>query len=187
MSAELTIEELEAALEESRAQTRAAFENRAYMYAYIYSELAAEIGREAAIEIMKRATYRRGLETGRKYAAAAEAGDLAEVGRIFVEGSPCEGALFEPAIEELEEGRLVLSMSACPLENAWRSLGLPAEEVDTLCEIAAAVDEGTFEGAGLDLDVPRPPRDRGLPALPARTRGARLGVARRRSTVRRVS
>ena len=36
--------------------------------------------------------------------------------------------------------------------NAWRTAGLPAEEIDTLCEIAAAVDEGTFAGAGLDLE-----------------------------------
>jgi hypothetical protein len=144
-------EQLKVALDKSRAETLAAFQNRAYMYAHIYEELAGEIGREPAVEIMKRAIYRRGLEVGRKYAEAAEAGDLAEVGRIFVEGSPCEGAFFEPAIEELEEGRLVLRMCACPLEQAWRSMGLSAEEIDTLCEIAAAVDEGTFEGAGLDL------------------------------------
>jgi hypothetical protein len=151
MSADKTVEELQAALDKSRAETRASFENRAFMYAYLYEELAEELGRDRAVEIMKRAIYRRGLEVGRKYAAAAEAGDLAEVGRIFVDGSPCEGAFFEPAIEELQEGRLVLRMCSCPLENAWRSLGLPAEEIDTLCEIAAAVDEGTFEGAGLDL------------------------------------
>jgi hypothetical protein len=151
MSDALTREELLAALENSRAETRAAFENRAFIYAYIYEELAAEVGREPAVEIMKRATYRRGLEVGRKYAPAAEKGDLAEIGRIFVEGSPCAGTLFEPAIEELENGRLVLRMCNCPLENAWHSLGLPDDEIDTLCEIAAAVDEGTFEGAGLDL------------------------------------
>jgi predicted ArsR family transcriptional regulator len=132
--------ELEAALDRSRAETRSAFENRALMYAYLYEELVEELGGERAVEVMKRAIYRRGLEVGRKYAQAAEAGDLAEVGRIFVDGSPCEGAFFEPAIEELEEGRLVLRMCACPLVDAWRGIGLPAEEIDTLCEIAAAVD-----------------------------------------------
>jgi hypothetical protein len=148
---DLTTEELEAALTRSRAETRAAFENRALMYAYLYEELVEEIGRERAVEVMKRGIYRRGLEVGRKYAAAAGKGDLAEVGRIFVDGSPCGGALFEPAIDELSDGRLVLRMCACPLAETWRAAGLPAEEVDTLCEIAAAVDEGTFEGAGLDL------------------------------------
>ena len=147
----LTPEELEAALEKSRAETRSAFENRALMYAYIYEELAEEFGRDRAVELMKRAIYRRGLEVGRKYAAAADASDLAEVGRIFVDGSPCGGAFFEPGIEELEDGRLVLRMCACPLIDAWRAAGIDAEEIDTLCEIAAAVDEGTFEGPGLDL------------------------------------
>lgn len=143
--------QLEADLAKSRAETRAAFENRAFMYAYLYEELRDRLGEEEAVELMKRAIYRRGLEVGRKYAQAAETGDLAEVGRIFVSGSPCEGGMFEPGIEELEDGRLVLRMNGCPLVDAWRSIGLPAEEIDTLCEIAAAVDEGTFEGAGLDL------------------------------------
>jgi hypothetical protein len=151
MGDDSTTEGLKAALEKSRAETLAAFENRALMYAYLYEELAEELGRERAVEVMKRAIYRRGLEVGRKYAASAEAGDLAKVGRIFVDGSPCDGAFFEPGIEELEDGRLVLRMEACPLVDAWRGIGLPAEEIDTLCEIAAAVDEGTFEGAGLDL------------------------------------
>lgn len=146
-----TIEELESALAKSRAETRAAFENRAYMYAYIYEELAAALGKEEAVALMKRAIYRRGLEVGTKYRSAAEKADLIEVGSIFCEGSPCEGGLFEPGIEESSAGHIVLRMTACPLVDAWRSIGLPAEEVDTLCEIAAAVDEGTFAGAGLDL------------------------------------
>jgi len=143
---------VDAALARSRAETRAAFANRALMYAAIFDELEAELGTERATALMKRAIYRRGLDIGRKYRAAAEAGDLDEVGRLFVEGSPCEGALFEPAVDEApERGRVVLRMTACPLADAWREAGLGSERVDLLCEIAAAVDEGTFEGAGLDL------------------------------------
>jgi hypothetical protein len=149
--AEHSIESLGDELAKSRAETRAAFETRAYMYAYIYEELAKEIGKDKAIEIMKRAIYRRGLEVGKKYRDAAQKADMIEVGRIFCDGSPAEGSLFEPGITETGEGHLVLHMEACPLVSAWQSMGLPAEEVDTLCEIAAAVDEGTFAGAGLDL------------------------------------
>lgn len=140
------------ALEKSRAETRAAFENRALMYYYIYEELAGELGAERATEIMKRAIHRRGLEVGRKYREAAERGDFAEVGRIFCSGSPCGGSLFEPGIEEQDEGHIVLRMTGCPLVDVWRRQGLGPDEVDRMCEIAAAVDEGTFEGAGLDLD-----------------------------------
>lgn len=139
-------------LEKARAETRASFENRALMYAYIYDELEAEVGAERAAELLKRAIHRRGLEIGEKYRPAAEAGDLDEVGRLFVEGSPSEGALFEPAVDEPPvQGRMVLRMTACPLADAWRAAGYDAEKVDTLCDIAAAVDHGTFDAAGLDL------------------------------------
>lgn len=140
------------ALERSRAETRAAFHNRALMYAAIFEELSAEMGEERATELMKRAIHRRGIEVGRKYRPAAEAGDLDEVGRIFCEGSPCGGTLFEPGVQERSEGAIVLRMTACPLLDAWREAGLDEARRDLLCEIAAAVDEGTFEGAGLELE-----------------------------------
>jgi len=141
-----------AALATSRAETHAAFANRALMYRHIFDVLEEEYGAERATELMKRAIYRRGVEVGQRYRAAAEAGDLEEVGRLFVEGSPADGALFEPAIDEAAaDDRIVLSMTACPLAEAWREAGLPEERVDQLCDIAAAVDEGTFEGAGVRL------------------------------------
>lgn len=139
-------------LEQSRAETRAAFENRALMYAYIYDELESEVGAERAAEILKRAVHRRGLEIGEKYRPAVKAGDLEAVGRMFVESSPAEGALFEPAVDEPPaDGRTVLRMTACPLADAWRNAGYDESHVDLLCDIAAAVDHGTFEAAGLDL------------------------------------
>jgi hypothetical protein len=146
-------QELEAALEKSRAETRASFENRALMYPYLYDELETEMGAQRATELMKRAIFRRGLEVGQKYREAAQAGDLAEVARLFVDGSPAGGAFFEPGVEELspQGDTVVLRMVSCPLKDAWRTAGYSAEKVDLLCEIAAAVDEGTFEGAGLDL------------------------------------
>ena len=59
--------------------------------------------------------------------------------------------LFHPGVEETGEGRIVLSMTSCPLMDAWRALGLTPEEADVLCEVSAAVDEGTFAAAGLEL------------------------------------
>ncbi len=143
--------DLTAALEQSRGETRAAFGNRALMYYHVFEVLKEELGEERATDVMKRAIYRRGLEVSEKYRAAGEAGDLDEVGRIFCEGSPCQGALFEPGVEDRGEDVIVLRMTACPLVETWRAEGASASEIDTLCAIAAAVDEGTFEGAGLDL------------------------------------
>ena len=146
-------EELQVELEKSRAETRAAFEARALSYAYTYDALEEEFGSDRAAELMKRAIFRRGLEVGQRYREAAQAGDLAEVARLFVDGSPGAGTLFEPGIEEMspEGDRVVLCMTGCPLKDAWITAGYSAEKVDLLCEIAAAIDEGTFEGAGLDL------------------------------------
>ena len=144
-------DEFEGELERSQSETRSAFENRALMYAYMYEEMADELGPERATELMKRAIHRRGLEVGRKYRPAAHARDLEEVGRVFCEGSPCGGQLFEPGVEEEGEERIVLRMTACPLVDAWRAAGLDVDEIEHLCQIAAAVDEGTFEGAGLEL------------------------------------
>jgi hypothetical protein len=138
-------------LERSQAETRAAFETRALMYAAIYEELAREIGPQQAATVMKRAIHKRGLEVGLKYREAASAGDLDEVGRIFVEGSPVGGALFTPGIEERGQDVVVLRMTSCPLVDAWKAQGLDDAAIDVLCEIAAAVDEGTFESAGLEL------------------------------------
>ena len=139
-------------LELARKETRAAFENRAIIYAYILEELEAEVGIERATELMKRAIYKRGLEIGQRYRDAVRAGDLTSVGRTFVTSSPSEGALFEPFVDQAPLcGRTVLAMSACPLVDAWREAGYDDERVDLLCEIAAAVDFGTFEGAGLEL------------------------------------
>lgn len=137
----------------ARAETRDAFANRALIYAYIYDELAGELGAEQATSLLKRAIRRRGTEIGRRYRAAVEAGDLAEVARLFVSGSPCEGTLFEPSMESFdrETGSLILRMDSCPLVDAWRAAGYDETQVDLLCDIAAEVDFGTFEGAGLEL------------------------------------
>jgi predicted ArsR family transcriptional regulator len=143
--------EVDEDVEQARSETRASFENRALMYAYIYEEMADELGADRATDLMKRAIHRRGLEVGRTYRPAVHAADLAEVGQIFCETSPCDGTLFEPSVEGQEEDRIVLRMDACPLLDAWRAAGLDADEIDHLCEISAAVDEGTFEAAGLDL------------------------------------
>ncbi|HEX9093416.1 MAG TPA: L-2-amino-thiazoline-4-carboxylic acid hydrolase [Coriobacteriia bacterium] len=150
-SDQLPVDDPSADLEKARRETRAAFENRALLYRAIFEELAADVGRDRAADIMKRGIRKRGLEVGRKYREAVEARDLRLVGCIFCGDSPCEGALFEPGIESYDGEAIILRMESCPLVDAWESSGLAPEDVDLMCEIAAAVDEGTFDGAGLEL------------------------------------
>jgi hypothetical protein len=145
--------ELEAELEKAREETRDAFANRALMTAHIFDVLEEELGTDRATELLKRAVYRRGREIAERYRAAVEAGNLDEVGRIFVEGSASSGEIFEPSVEERDADgrRIVLRMNACVHKDTWREAGYAPERVDRLCDIASAVDFGTFEGAGLSL------------------------------------
>lgn len=128
-------------------EVRASFKNRALIYLHIYDELAAELGPEKAREIMKRAIYKRGVEVGRAFQKYAPA-DMKGLCEAFVGGSPAGGALFEPHVERCDEGGIDLTFRRCPLKEAWLEAGLPEEKVALLCEIAATVDYGTFEGIG---------------------------------------
>jgi len=136
-------------IEQAKKEIRSAYEQRAAMYYHIFVELREEVGQDRAVAIMRAAIYRRGVETGEKYHAAAARGDFEEIGRIFCAGSAAGGELFEPSVAEVGEKGAVLKMTACPLLDSWRKLGVAPEELDLMCAIAAAVDEGTYEGAGL--------------------------------------
>jgi hypothetical protein len=42
-------------------------------------------------------------------------------------------------------------MEACPLVFAWKEMGLSEEKIQTLCEVASAIDKGTFETETTEL------------------------------------
>lgn len=138
----------------SKRETRAAFENRAVVYRYIFDELVEELGEERAAGIMRRAIRRRGVAHGReKYADAARSRDFGTIARLFCESSAADGELFTPAVAEAGADGAVLTMASCPLVDAWRALGLDEAAVDLMCDIAAEVDRGAFEGVGLEIDI----------------------------------
>ncbi len=138
-------------IEQSKRETRDAFVNRAMIYFYMFDEMRREFGKERAKEVFVRAVRRRGKDIGGKYAEAATAGDFERLARTFVSGSPSQGELFEPAVIEVRDEGCTISMSACPLVEAWRELGLEDEEVALMCEMAAEIDFATFESAGLEV------------------------------------
>jgi hypothetical protein len=140
-------------IDESKQQTRNAFANRALLYYYLFDEMRREMGEERAKEVFVRAVRRRGAEIGAKYADAAQAGDFAAVAGRFVDDSPCEGELFEPAVLEIADDSCTLTMSTCPLVEAWRDAGLDDDEVALMCRLAAEIDFATFESVGLSLQM----------------------------------
>lgn len=138
---------------DARQETRSAFVSRAVLYFYLFDEMRKKLGAEEATEVFARAVRRRGRDAGMKYAQAARDGDFGDLAKTFVETSPCEGELFEPAIVEVSPNGCTITMSACPLVDAWRELGLDDKEVASMCRLAAEIDFETFESIGLSLQM----------------------------------
>jgi hypothetical protein len=124
--------------------------NRAKIYVHIYRELSKEVGREKAVEIMKRALYARGQEKGAQLKAKIGKPDLHALAIAFVEGKADMDAFEHEIVQEHAE-YVLLRLNSCPLVEAWKEAGLTPEEQKNLCDIAYQVDFGKFETAGYQL------------------------------------
>ncbi len=138
--------------EKLRSELYSSFKNRAVLYYLIFSELRDEVGAEKAEEIMKRAIYKRGVQKGKEFAAYAPS-DLAGLREKFLGGIPDDGATFKPEVLRCDAEGLDIKFHGCPLRDAWMEMGIPEEEVATICRIAARIDNGTFEGAGFEFSA----------------------------------
>jgi len=135
-----------------RRELYAAFRNRAMMYYHIYKKLTEEVGEEKATEIMKQSIYRRGVEIGKPYKRYAPK-DLDGLREAFMGNVPDGGSMFQPEVLRCDDTRLDIKLHQCPLKDAWQEAGLTDDEIAHLCHIAAAVDDGTFEGAGFSFSA----------------------------------
>ena len=130
-----------------REQLYGAYKNRGMMYYHIFQELRKEVGDEKAADIIKRGIYKRGLEVGKKYEKFAPT-DLEGLKDAFLAGSADQGKMFQPEVLRCDAEGLDIQMRSCPLKQAYEEAGLSDEEIARMCDIAAVVDYGTFEGAG---------------------------------------
>jgi len=135
-----------------REQLYASFRHRAMLYYLMFDELRHSLGESQAIEIMQRAIRRRGEVIGRQYAEFAP-DDLAGLRDAFLKNVPDEARMFAPEVERCDASGLDMTLHSCPLRDAWLDAGLAEQEVATMCRIAAAVDDGTFRGAGFEFSV----------------------------------
>ncbi|UCG11791.1 MAG: L-2-amino-thiazoline-4-carboxylic acid hydrolase [Deltaproteobacteria bacterium] len=133
-----------------REQLYAAFKNRAMMYYHIFEELRKEVGDDKATEIMRRGIYKRGLDLGARYARYGPA-DLEGLRNAFLASSADAGKMFQPEVLHFDAEKLDIKMGSCPLKEAWQEAGLSDQDIARMCHIAAAVDDGTFEGAGFQF------------------------------------
>ena len=130
-----------------REQLYGAYKNRGMMYYHIFQELRKEVGDARAEEIIKRGIYNRGLEIGKKYEKFGPT-DLEGLKDAFLAGSADQGKMFQPEVLRCDAEGLDIQMRSCPLKQGYEEAGLSDEEIARMCDIAAVVDYGTFEGAG---------------------------------------
>ena len=109
--------------------------------------LKKEIGEQKAANIMKQGIYHRGLEIGRPFKKFAPV-DLNGLKDAFLDFIPDGGKMFNPQVRRCDDSGLEIQMRCCPLKAAWQDAGLKESDIARMCDIAAAVDKGTFEGAG---------------------------------------
>jgi hypothetical protein len=124
--------------------------NRAKIYVHIYRELLKEIGRDKAVELLKRALYARGREKGEQLASKIGKPDLHKLAAAFMEGDVEMDAFGHEIVQE-HSGDVLLRLNRCPLVDAWKEAGLTPDEQRDLCDIAYQVDFGKFETAGYRL------------------------------------
>jgi len=131
-------------------QTLDAIKDRAIMYLYLFEGMEKKFGAESAKEILKSATYRRGVDKGKKYKNAKN--DLNKVAQIFTTCSPADGNIFKPKKIKSDKDTAALTMSSCPLVAAWKEHGLSKSKIKLMCDLSKEIDFGTFESNGLKLD-----------------------------------
>jgi predicted ArsR family transcriptional regulator len=136
--------------EEAIEKIRAAHRKRAeYMY-FIFQELLSDLGQEKAEKILRRALKRTGQHYGsRMHRERTPSGFIR-----FLEGSSHEDT-FDRNVRERNEDKCTFTLGYCPLIAAWKELGLDAQEIGVLCDIAMETDFGMMEELGLHLDLTR--------------------------------
>jgi hypothetical protein len=139
--------------EQLREELYDSFKNRAILYYLIFDEMRKELGAEKAEAILSRAIYRRGEQKGRARYARFAPNNLLALKDAFLHGSADGGRMFDPEVLRADAEALDIKHRQCPLKNAWLEMGLPDEEVATMCRIAARVDDGNFEGAGFQFSA----------------------------------
>lgn len=135
-----------------RDELYAAQENRGVIYALFFDELRKEIGRERAMNVLKRALYRRGQQIGQQFKRFAP-DDFQGLCEDFLAGIPDQGRMFDPTVTRCDREGLEITFDRCPLKNAWKAMGLPDEDMADLCECAGLVDTGAFEAAGFGFEL----------------------------------
>lgn len=128
-----------------------AHNDRALMYMAMFRELKSRYGKSEAIDVMRTALYQHGRGFGETLKSFAP-GDFIGLYDAFAT-VPDGGVMFSPNQIKCDEECLQVHFMSCPLQNAWRTAGVEEDELVDLLHCASALDVGTMDAAGFDLDI----------------------------------
>ena len=134
-----------------RAQLAGQMANRALIYLELFETLSSELGAARAEALLARAIRSRGRAVGEAFKRFGPA-DLAGLKDAFLASLPGGTELFKPEVKRCDAEKLEIQFHACPLKAAWIAAGVPEQKLATLCLIAGAIDNGTFEAAGFTIE-----------------------------------
>jgi len=146
----VTHDDHEARADALSRELESAFRNRADLYRLMWEELRAEWGAPAAERVMARAIEKRGREVAAAFAGLGP-NDARAIGEAFLRVSPDGGRMYPVEVDRFDGG-IAFRVKRCPLKDAWREAGVPAEDMATLCRIAGAFDRGLFEATGVRFE-----------------------------------
>lgn len=139
-------------LREKMETARGCMEHRAVWMALLYDEmLQAGIPQEQAESITRRAIYRCGQYHGaglRERLAGST--DCREFAAVF--NDRLDEEIFSIESESSADD-IHIDFHYCPLVEGWKKLGVPAERIPLLCDMAMEGDRGIMAANGLKLDL----------------------------------
>ena len=124
---------------------------RALIYLDIFREIRHRRGEQEAIDILRTALEKRGREFGKSLKSFAPRNfrGLCDAFAYVPDG----GVMFNPEEVRCDDKALELKMRKCPLKEAWQSADVTERELSLLLHCASAMDIGTMDAAGFELEI----------------------------------
>ena len=124
---------------------------RALIYLDIFREIRQRRGEQEAIDILRTALENRGRVFGKSLKSFAPRNfrGLCDAFAYVPDG----GVMFHPQEVRCDDKALELKMRKCPLKEAWQSADVTEQELSALVYCASAMDIGTMDEAGFELEI----------------------------------
>jgi hypothetical protein len=129
---------------------RAAIQHRATWMAFMFLEME-KAGCDAE-KITRAAVKKTGLIHGEGFKQKCKnPEDIRDFKEVFLTEDGINN--FEMDIKSLDENQLYVEFNYCALVEAWLKLGVDAEKIALLCDIAMDGDRGIAEAMGLGFEL----------------------------------